>query len=110
MLDPTLKEQLKSIFAGLEADFTFDIYVSSGHESRGELLDLLADVADCSPHISCRVNEGERLEFTLLKNGNETGIPSGVFLTGMSLLLCYLPFLILTVRERIFPMNRFVTV
>ena len=74
MLDPTLKEQLKSIFAGLEAEFTFDIYVSSGHESRGELLDLLADVADCSPHISCRVNEGERLEFTLLKNGNETGI------------------------------------
>lgn len=74
MLDPTLKEQLKSIFAGLEADFTFDIYVSSGHESRGELLDLLADVADCSLHISCRVNEGERLEFTLLKNGNETGI------------------------------------
>ena len=41
MLEPALKEQLKGIFAGLEADFTFDISVSASHESRAELLELL---------------------------------------------------------------------
>lgn len=74
MLEPVLKEQLKGIFAGLEADYAFDIYVSPGNESRSELLELLGDVAECSPHISCRVNDGEALKFAILKNGEKTGI------------------------------------
>lgn len=74
MLEPALKEQLKGIFAGLEADYTLDIYVSPDHESRSELLELLTDVADCSSRISCRVNEGDQLRFTLLKDGKQTGI------------------------------------
>ncbi|EOA49717.1 alkyl hydroperoxide reductase subunit F [Bacteroides salyersiae] len=74
MLESALKEQLKGIFANLEGNFTFDIYVSPQHEHRNELVELLTDVADCSSHISCRVNEGKRLEFTLLKNGHKTGI------------------------------------
>ena len=48
MLESALKEQLKGIFAGLEADFTFDISVSASHESRAGLLELLEDVAECS--------------------------------------------------------------
>ena len=74
MLESALKEQLKGIFAGLEANFTFDIFVSSSHENKTELLELLGDVADCSDHITCSVNEGEALKFTLLKNGDRTGI------------------------------------
>ena len=74
MLESALKEQLKGIFAGLEANFTFDISVSSSHENKTELLELLGDVADCSDHITCVVNEGETLKFTLLKNGDRTGI------------------------------------
>ena len=31
MLESALKEQLKGIFAGLEANFAFDISVSSSH-------------------------------------------------------------------------------
>ena len=57
MLESALKEQLKGIFAGLEANFTFDISVSSSHENKTELLELLGDVADCSDHITCVVNE-----------------------------------------------------
>ncbi len=38
------------------------------------LLELLGDVADCSDHITCVVNEGDALKFTLLKNGDRTGI------------------------------------
>ena len=74
MLDSALKEQLKGIFAGLGANFTFDINVSSQHENRNELLELLEDVAACSDHLTCAVNEGDGLEFTILKNGAPTGI------------------------------------
>ena len=74
MLDSTLKEQLVSIFAGLEAEYLLDISVSPDHESRSELLELLNDVAECSPRISCRVTDGKGLSFSLLKNGTPTGI------------------------------------
>ena len=74
MLEPALKEQLKGIFAGLEADFTFDISVSASHESRAGLLELLEDVAECSTHITCVVNEGSGLKFAIWKNGHPTGI------------------------------------
>lgn len=74
MLDSALKEQLKGIFAGLNANFTFEIKVPSQHESRSELLSLLEDVSTCSPHLTCSVEEGDRLEFTLLKDNASTGI------------------------------------
>ena len=51
MLEETLKEQLRNIFAGLEAKYIFDITVSSLYENRKELLELLQDVADCSERI-----------------------------------------------------------
>lgn len=74
MLEAALKEQLQGIFAGLEAEYILDIQVASGHESRDELLELLQEVAECSERISCRVSEGEGLEFTIRKSGQETGI------------------------------------
>lgn len=74
MLDAALKEQLYGIFAGLEANYTFDITVSTQHESRQELVELLDDVASCSDKIACRVTEGDGLEFALLKNEERTGI------------------------------------
>lgn len=74
MLEVALKEQLRGIFAGLESEYILDVRVASGHESRGELLGLLEEVAECSERISCRVSEGEALEFTVLKNGKDTGI------------------------------------
>ncbi|MDR1632960.1 MAG: alkyl hydroperoxide reductase subunit F [Dysgonamonadaceae bacterium] len=74
MLDSTLKEQLISIFSGLEADYTLNITVSPQHESKGELLELLNDVAATSEKITCRVEDGKDLSFSLLKNGEDTGI------------------------------------
>ena len=41
MLDASLKEQLKTLFRALEADYVFDIKVRAGHESRTDLLELL---------------------------------------------------------------------
>lgn len=74
MLEPALKEQVRGIFAGLESDYTLDVRVSPGHESRNELVELLNDVASCSERISCRLSDGEGLEWTVLKNGERTGI------------------------------------
>ena len=53
MLDTAFKEQLRQIFAGLEADYVFDIAVHPQHESRNELIELLEDTASCSDKISC---------------------------------------------------------
>ena len=47
MLDTSLKDQLKNIFAVLEAQYTLDIAVAPHHESRQELTEMLADVAEC---------------------------------------------------------------
>lgn len=74
MLDTALKDQLKNIFQGLNAEYTFDISVSEQHENRAELIELLNDVASCSDHLSSRVTEGDGLEFSIRKNGNPSGI------------------------------------
>lgn len=74
MLESALKDQLHGIFAELEAEYIFDITVAPQHESRGVLLELLGDVAECSDKISCRVTGDEGLGFDLWKNGKETGI------------------------------------
>lgn len=92
MLETALKDQVRNILATLENEYTFDIAVSSGHESRKELLELLGDVAACSDKVSCRVREGEALEFLLLKNGESTrikfrAVPNGHEFTSLLLAL-----------------------
>ena len=37
MLDSAIKDQLKGLFAQLEAHYTFDIFVHPQHESRAEI-------------------------------------------------------------------------
>ena len=41
-----MKDQLKNIFAVLEARYTLDIAVAPQHESWQELTEMLADVAE----------------------------------------------------------------
>jgi alkyl hydroperoxide reductase subunit F len=74
MLDTSLKEQLKSIFADLKANYVLDVSVLPQHESKDELLELLKDVSDCSDKVVFALKEGKGLEFSLLKNGENTGI------------------------------------
>ena len=62
------------MFVDLKANYTFDITASSAHESYPELLELLNDVAGCSDRINCKVNAGSGLEFSILKDGESTGI------------------------------------
>ncbi|MDR2809904.1 MAG: alkyl hydroperoxide reductase subunit F [Tannerellaceae bacterium] len=74
MLDSAIKEQVQGLFAGLEANYVLDITSPPQHESREELLELLNDVAAVSDKITCRVRDGKFLGFSLLKNGEATGI------------------------------------
>ena len=74
MLDSAIKDQLKGLFAQLEAHYTFDIFVHPQHESRAELVDSLEEVASCSDKLSCRLQDSEGLKFILLKEGKDTGI------------------------------------
>lgn len=74
MLDTALKDQLNSIFANLEANYTLDIHADPEHEGRQELLELLEDVSNCSEKITCKVTTGKDLGFHILKNGTDTGI------------------------------------
>ncbi|MDR1380342.1 MAG: alkyl hydroperoxide reductase subunit F, partial [Tannerella sp.] len=74
MLDNSLKEQVKSIFENLSSSYIFDVYTADGHESRGELLELLEETAACSEKLQVRTNRGDGLEFYLLKDGVRTGI------------------------------------
>ena len=76
MLDTSILDQVRSIFAQLEANYTFEIKASASREEAPELTAFINDVASCSDKISCEtVNaEGNCLEFSLLKNGKHTGI------------------------------------
>lgn len=74
MLDSSLIEQLKTVFANLEAQYTFDVSVSAQHENRNELIEMLSDVVTTSDKLSIEVKEGKGLEFSVLKNGNSTGV------------------------------------
>ncbi|MDR3338810.1 MAG: alkyl hydroperoxide reductase subunit F [Candidatus Symbiothrix sp.] len=74
MLDENFKQQLQSIFSNLEAAYILDITVPSQHENREDLVTLLEEVAAASAKITCQVKEGNQLAFSLLKNGEATGI------------------------------------
>ena len=79
MLDSAIKEQLRTIFAALEANYTFDITVSPQHESRTELLELLNDVASCSGSMKAK---DWNLHFSKENTGQVS--PSGPFPMGMN--------------------------
>ena len=90
MLETALKDQLRTIFAPLDSRYTFLFLLNPRHENRNELIELLEDVASCSEKINYRLEEGEGLEFELLKNEQKTrikfrGIPNGHEFTSLLL-------------------------
>ncbi|MDR0994996.1 MAG: alkyl hydroperoxide reductase subunit F [Tannerella sp.] len=75
MLDLSLKEQLRGIFAALDGEFLFDANLPPADKHAGELREMLDEVAATSPHLACRFREeAGDLGFDLLKDGQATGI------------------------------------
>lgn len=82
MLEQALKEQLKSIFGGLQSRFVFRVEADPAHAAKAELVELLNDVASCSDKIEVVVVDGASLSFTILKNDVESSfkfraVPNG---------------------------------
>ena len=75
MLEPTILQQVTEIFRNLEADYTFRMHVGTSLAGT-QLAAFLNDFASTSPRLSVETHEahGDTLSFTLLKNGEDTGI------------------------------------
>lgn len=72
MLDAAIKDQLKTLFAVLEGDYTLVAEVATGHPSRDELVNIVRDVADSSSHLTFEEKDGEALKLYLRKSNGET--------------------------------------
>ena len=74
MLDSGLKEQVRTIFAGLEADFLLDATLRAGDDNAASMKEMLDEVSALSPKITSRVSEGSETAMSIVKNGVDTGI------------------------------------
>ena len=76
MLETSILQQVTEIFRNLEADYTFRISQSPLREESSQLIEFLNDFATTSSHLKVEIHpaDGDTLAFTLLKNGEETGI------------------------------------
>ena len=76
MLDTAILQQVTDIFSTLEADYTLVARCSASRDERAQLIKFLTDFATTSPRLSIehREAEGDTLEFTLLRNGEATGV------------------------------------
>lgn len=76
MLDTAILQQVTDIFSTLEADYTLVARCSASRDERAQLIEFLTDFATTSPRLSIEHHEaeGDTLEFTLLRNGEATGV------------------------------------
>ena len=81
MLDPAVAEQVRAVFAKLEAEYRF-VVEAEGHPAQAELVGLLRDVASASEKLSVAERATGGLQFAVEKNGQPLpflfrGIPGG---------------------------------
>lgn len=69
MLDQSFKDQISGLFTSLKSTYVFQIEVDPSHSSKEELVELLEEVASCSPQVSCTVADSPGLQFRILKDG-----------------------------------------
>lgn len=74
MLDTVLKDQLRTLFKDLNQQYILEVVVAPNHPKRGELVEMLDDLASCSTHIATRFKDGDGLYFTILQNEKSTRV------------------------------------
>lgn len=77
MLDQGIKDQVKGVFQLLDGGYTFEVRYNPNRSDAQELIGFINDVADCSPLLSVtftEVADRDALEFSLLKEGVDTGV------------------------------------
>ena len=76
MLDTSILQQVTEIFRNLEADYTLQVSYSPQRGESAQLIEFLNDFATTSSHLKVvkEEAEGDALDFSLLKNNQDTGI------------------------------------
>ena len=76
MLDSNILNQVTGIFANLDSQYTFLSSISPQREEATEMIEFLNDFASTSPKLSVQPTpaQGNTFEFSILKNGESTGI------------------------------------
>ncbi len=82
MLEQAIKSQVTDLFKNLKHHYTFKVKVAPTHPQKDELLDLLNEVASCSEKVSSQISDGNGLEFTILKDGNDSAVTFKAVPTG----------------------------
>lgn len=90
MLDQSLKDQIKGLFANLKSRYSFQITASDSHPARDEMVGLLNDVASCSEQVTVQLSTGEGLSLRIEKDGNPSSfvfkaVPNGHEFTSLLL-------------------------
>lgn len=93
MLDSSILEQVRGVFASLKSDFILRVTRNASDDNSAEFTAFVEDVASTSDRITTEFNDGEGFRFALIRNGEDTGIsfrgiPNGHEFT--SLLLAFL--------------------
>ena len=90
MLDSSILEQVKGVFASLSSDITLSVTRNSNDENSAEFSSFVEDIASTSDKIKTVYQEGEHFSFSILRNGEETGISSVVYnVTSYLVAPCY---------------------
>lgn len=76
MLDRSILEQVAFLLKGLNTDIVLKAACGESHPKAGEFKDFLQDFCSCSDRVKLEisVDDSERLEFSLLRNGTDTGV------------------------------------
>lgn len=76
MLDTSILDQVRGIFATLDAQYTLDTVCSTSREESRDMIAFLNDFASTSGHLTVSHTEtnGNTLEFSISKDGKPTGI------------------------------------
>lgn len=90
MIDTNVRKQLTEVFGNLNSNYTLVAKVASNHASKSEFIELLSDVAECSPKIELKqeVSDGLVLE---IQKGKENqsfrfrAVPNGHEFTSLLL-------------------------
>ena len=75
MIEQSLLQQVKQVFAALESQYTLRLEADSTHESYEEFKQFLTEFASTSDHLTLEVVETPgTLRMVLAKDGKDTGI------------------------------------
>lgn len=74
MLDSAVLDQVRGVFADLHSSFVFRVTRDANDEQSAEFTAFVEDVASCSEKISTEYHDGEGFAFSLIRDGEDTGI------------------------------------